>query len=82
MKTDSGNNKTLDKRKNIDAKPKDKAPIKERVNKEQSNKPKPFKKEMDKAPSKKEPAIKEIVKEPKIKKEIPTRAANDPRYKN
>jgi ribonuclease E len=82
LKTDSGNNKTLDKIKNIDAKPKDKAPKKERVNKEQSNKPKPFKKEMDKAPSKKEPAIKEIVKEPKIKKEIPTRAANDPRYKN
>ena len=82
LKTDSGNNKTLDNRKNIDAKPKDKAPKKERVNKEQSNKPKPFKKEMDKAPSKKEPAIKEIVKEPKIKKEIPTRAANDPRYKN
>ena len=82
LKTDSGNNKTLDKKKNIDAKPKDKAPKKERVNKEQSNKPKPFKKEMDKAPSKKEPAIKEIVKEPKIKKEIPTRAANDPRYKN
>ena len=82
LKTDSGNNKTLDKRKNIDAKPKEKAPKKERVNKEQSNKPKPFKKEMDKAPSKKEPAIKEIVKEPKIKKEIPTRAANDPRYKN
>ena len=82
LKTDSGNNKTLDKKKNTDAKPKDKAPKKERVNKEQSNKPKPFKKEMDKAPSKKEPAIKEIVKEPKIKKEIPTRAANDPRYKN
>ena len=82
LKTDSGNNKTLDKRKNIDAKPKDKAPKKERVNKEQSNKPKSYKKEMDKAPSKKEPAIKEIVKEPKIKKEIPTRAANDPRYKN
>ncbi len=82
LKTDSGNNKTLDKRKNIDAKPKDKAPKKEKVNKEQSNKPKPFKKEMDKAPSKKEPAIKEIIKEPKVKKEIPTRAANDPRYKN
>ena len=82
LKTDSDNNKTLDKKKNIDAKPKDKAPKKERVNKEQSNRPKPFKKEMDKAPSKKEPAIKEIVKEPKVKKEIPTRAANDPRYKN
>ena len=31
---------------------------------------------------KKEPAIKEIVKEPKVKKEIPTRAANDPRYRS
>ena len=82
LKTDSGNKKTLDKKKNIDAKPKVKAPKKEKVNKEQSNKSKPFKKEMDKAPSKKEPAIKEIVKEPKVKKEIPTRAANDPRYKN
>ena len=82
LKTDSGNKKTLDKKKNIDAKPKVKAPKKERVNKEQSNKSKPFKKEMDKAPPKKEPAIKEIVKEPKVKKEIPTRAANDPRYKN
>ena len=82
FKADSGKNKTLDNRKNIDAKPKDKAPKKERVNKEQSNKPKQFKKDMDKAPSKKEPAIKEIVKEPKVKKEIPTRAANDPRYKN
>ena len=82
LKTDSDNNKTLDKKKNIDAKPKDKAPKKERANKEQSKRPKPFKKEMDKAPSKKEPAIKEIVKEPKVKKEIPTRAANDPRYKN
>ena len=37
---------------------------------------------MDKAPSKKDPAIKEIIKEPKVKKEIPTRAANDPSYKN
>ena len=42
----------------------------------------PPKKEMEKVPSKKEPAIKEIVKEPKVKKEIPTRAANDPRYKS
>ena len=82
LKTDSGNNKTLDMKKNINAKPNHKAPKKEKVNKEQSNKPKPFTKEMDKAPSKKEPAIKEIVKEPKVKKEIPTRAANDPRYKN
>ena len=82
LKTDSSNNNNLDKKKNIDAKSKDIAPKKERVNKGQSNKPKPFKKEMDKALSKKEPAIKEIVKEPKVKKEIPTRAANDPRYKN
>ena len=82
LKTDSGNNKNLDKKKNIDAKSKDKAPKREKVNKEQSNRPKPPKKEMEKTPSKKEPAIKEIVKEPKVKKEIPTRAANDPRYKN
>ena len=82
LKTDSSNNNNLDKKKNIDAKSKDNAPKKERVNKGQSNKPKPFKKEMGKALSKKEPAIKEIVKEPKVKKEIPTRAANDPRYKN
>ena len=82
LKTDSSNNNNLDKKKNIDAKSKDNAPKKERVNKGQSNKPKPFKKEMDKALSKKEPAIKEIVKEPKVKKEIPTRATNDPRYKN
>ena len=82
LKTDSGSNKTLDKKKNIDAKPIDKAPKKERVKKEQSNRPKPPKKEMEKVPSKKEPAIKEIVKEPKVKKEIPNRAANDPRYKN
>jgi len=82
LKTDSDNNKNLDKKKNINAKPKDKAPKKETLNKEQSNRPKSFNKEMDKAPSKKETAIKEIVKEPKVKKEIPTRAANDPRYKN
>lgn len=31
---------------------------------------------------KKEPAIREIVKEPKEKVKIPTRASNDPRYKN
>ena len=82
LKPDSSNNKTLDKKKIIDPKPKDKAPKKEKVNKEQVNKSKPIKKEVEKAPTKKEPAIKEIVKEPKIKKEIPTRAANDPRYKN
>jgi ribonuclease E len=82
LKPDSSNNKTLDKKKIIDPKPKDKAPKKEKVNKEQVNRSKPIKKEVEKAPTKKEPAIKEIVKEPKIKKEIPTRAANDPRYKN
>ena len=82
LKNDSGNKKTLDKKKNVDVKPKDKSPKKERLNKEHSNRPKPPKKEMEKAPAKKEPAIKEIIKEPKVKKEIPTRAANDPRYKN
>ena len=50
---------------------------KEPVKKAPSKKP-PVKRE----PIKKEPAIKEIVKEPKVKKEIPTRAANDPRYKS
>jgi ribonuclease E len=35
------------------------------------------------APSKeREPAIREIVREPKMKKEIPTKASNDPRYKS
>ena len=82
LKPDSSNNKTLDKKKIIDPKPKDKAPKKEKVNKEKVNRSKPIKKEVEKAPTKKESAIKEIVKEPKIKKEIPTRAANDPRYKN
>lgn len=50
---------------------------KEPVKKAPSKKP-PVKRE----PVKKEPAIKEVVKEPKVKKEIPTRAANDPRYKS
>ena len=31
---------------------------------------------------KKEPAIREIIKKPKEKLKIPTRASNDPRYKN
>ena len=35
-----------------------------------------------KKPVKKEPAIREIVKEPKAKIKIPTRASNDPRYKS
>ena len=49
-----------------------------------STKPKSDSKKVEKKvpPIKKEPAIKEIVKEPKVKKEIPTRAANDPRYKS
>jgi ribonuclease E len=49
-----------------------------------NNKPKsvPKKIETKNSPVKKESAIKEIVKEPKVKKEIPTRAANDPRYKS
>ena len=34
------------------------------------------------APKKKEPAIKEIVREKKIKKDIPLRAKNDPRQKS
>ena len=44
---------------------------------------KPFKKNekvIEKAPKK--PAIQEVKKEPKKIKEIPTRASNDPRYKN
>ena len=47
-------------------------------------KPKSAPKKVEKKDSlvKKEPAIKEIVKEPKVKKEIPTRAANDPRYRS
>ena len=49
-----------------------------------NTKPKSDSKKVEKKvpPMKKEPAIKEIVKEPKVKKEIPTRAANDPRYKS
>jgi ribonuclease E len=49
-----------------------------------NTKPKSDSKKVEKKlpPVKSEPAIKEIIKEPKVKKEIPTRAANDPRYKN
>ena len=49
-----------------------------------NTKPKSDSKKVEKKvpPIKKEPAIKEIVKEPKVKKEIPARAANDPRYKS
>ena len=51
---------------------------------EKNIKPKSAPKKVDKkdSPIKKEPTIKEIVKEPKAKKQIPTRAANDPRYKS
>jgi ribonuclease E len=51
---------------------------------EKNIKPKSYPKKVEKKdpPVKKEPAIKEIVKEPKAKKQIPTRAANDPRYKS
>jgi ribonuclease E len=51
---------------------------------EKNIKPKSYPKKVEKkdSPVKKEPAIKEIVKEPKAKKQIPTRAANDPRYKS
>ena len=51
---------------------------------EKNIKPKSHPKKVEKKdpPVKKEPAIKEIVKEPKAKKQIPTRAANDPRYKS
>ena len=51
---------------------------------EKNIKPKSAPKKVEKkdSPIKKEPAIKEIVKEPKAKKQIPTRAANDPRYKS
>ena len=49
-----------------------------------NNKPKSVPKKVEKKDSqvKREPAIKEIVKEPKVKKEMPTRAANDPRYRS
>jgi len=49
-----------------------------------STKPKVDKKivQEPKKPVKKEPAIREIVKEPKAKVKIPTRASNDPRYKS
>ena len=51
---------------------------------EKNIKPKSHPKKVEKKdpPVKKEPAIKEIVKEPKAKKQIPSRAANDPRYKS
>ena len=57
-----------------------KAPNKKPLN----DKPKVDKKisQETKKPVKKEPAIREIVKKPKEKAKIPTRASNDPRYKS
>ncbi|MDA9577872.1 Rne/Rng family ribonuclease [Gammaproteobacteria bacterium] len=62
------------------SKPTEKTTNKKPVN----NKPKVDKKivQEPKKPVKKEPAIREIVKEPKAKVKIPTRASNDPRYKS
>ena len=62
------------------SKPTEKTTNKKPVN----NKPKVDKKivQEPKKQVKKESAIREIVKEPKAKKEIPTRASNDPRYKS
>ena len=81
-KTVNNNNKIEDKKKNSNYKSKDTSPKKQRINKDQPKTSKTVKTDVEKSSPKKEPAIKEIVKEPKIKKEIPTRAANDPRYKN
>ena len=62
------------------SKPSEKTTNKKHVN----AKPKVDKKivQEPKKPVKKEPAIREIVKEPKAKVKIPTRASNDPRYKS
>ena len=81
-KTVINNNKIEDKNKNSNYKSKDASQKKQRIKKDQPKTSKIVKTDVEKSSPKKEPAIKEIVKEPKIKKEIPTRAANDPRYKN
>ena len=81
-KTVNNHDKIEDKKKNSNYKSKDASPKKERIKKDQPKTSKIVKTDVEKSSPKKEPAIKEIVKEPKIKKEIPTRAANDPRYKN
>ena len=81
-KTVNNNNKIEDKKKNSNYKSKDTSQKKQRIKKDQPKTSKTVKTDVEKSSSKKEPAIKEIVIEPKIKKEIPTRAANDPRYKN
>ena len=81
-KVDDGRNNNTDNKLNTNSKPKGKVPLKQKVNKQESNKLESNKSEVVNTPVKKEPAIREIVKEPKVKKEIPTRAANDPRYKS
>ena len=81
-KTVNNNNKIEDKKKNSNYKSKDTSQKKQRIKKDQPKTSKTVKTDVEKSSPKKEPAIKEIVKEPKVKKEIPTRAANDPRYKN
>ena len=81
-KTVNNNHKIEDKKKNSNYKSKDASTKKQRIKKDQPKTSKTVKTDVEKSSPKKEPAIKEIVKEPKIKKEIPTRAANDPRYKN
>ena len=81
-KTVNNNKKNEDKKKNRNYESKDASPKKQRIKKDQPKTSKTVKTDVEKSSPKKEPAIKEIVKEPKIKKEIPTRAANDPRYKN
>ena len=81
-KTVNNDNKIEDKKKNSNYKSKDASLKKQRINKDQPKTSNTVKTDVEKSSPKKEPAIKEIVKEPKIKKEIPTRAANDPRYKN
>ena len=60
---------------------KNQEPKKEAIKKIEPKKA-PVKPESKYTPVKKEHSIKEIVIEPKVKKEIPTRAANDPRYKS
>ena len=73
----------IDKEEKPKAKPrkKNQSPKKEMS---KNTKPKSDSRKVEKKlpPLKKEPTIKEIIKEPKVKKEIPTRAANDPRYKS
>ena len=81
-KTVNNDNKIEDKKKNSNYKSKDASPKKQRIKKDQPQTSKTVKTDVEKSSPKKEPAIKEIVKEPKVKKEIPTRAANDPRNKN